>query len=210
MTRYTRNLEPRKAANIRKLVADIRQSVEQLDQQTFKRISKVLKVVHNPERRPTAANRLKQLWNIREEDVQLDKDIVCDFELWKQQPATFLSDRGNFTPVNLAEHYHYALTLRASLVTKKILWRFVTTAYHKVLSALSGSRKGAFDNEGLDYLTAAISRALSCENGEVYDNGEIRENLKEWATEGGKYWRVAFGLGCVGCYFFFPNLAESM
>lgn len=167
-------------------------------------IRRTLKDLLNPRCKalqPADRARLRRLWSIEDKDVQLHKDVVDVFPIWKQQPAIFLSDKGLSVPVTPSEHYRYTLAVRQSLTVRKILWRFASTVYYKVLHALSSERRS---NDALEYAVTVICQSSKAQS------EEVRENVKAWAREGAKYWSIAKAVGCTSCYFFLPDIAETM
>lgn len=81
-------------------------------------------------------HRIRPLWEIKEEEVALPLEITELFERWKADPSAFLRSDSSQVPTSLTEHYDYALSVRISTISNKILWRFITTAYYDVISAL--------------------------------------------------------------------------
>lgn len=99
-------------------------------------------------------------------------------------------------PLTPGQHYSYTREVRSSIASNRILWRFLTTDYHNLVSELSTSSRATRDPNS--FLTTVI-----CE--ECSDGGEIvKRNVRRWAVEGGKWRGLANDLSGLGLYFFFP------
>jgi hypothetical protein len=83
--------------------------------------------------------RTQSLWDVKEDKVALPSEIADSFESWKVDPSVFFRGDSLQAPTSLTEHYNYALSVRSSAVSNKILWRFITTAYYDAISARSQS-----------------------------------------------------------------------
>lgn len=149
-------------------------------------------------------HRIRPLWEIKEEEVALPSEIAEPFERWKVDPAAFLLSDSSQVPSSLKEHYDYALSVRTSTVSNKILWRFVTTAYYDVISALSQSDRYPITKEAAAFVVAVICDSLS------YDREAVERDIISWAKDGAKYRGLANKLGGLCWYFFYPNIGEWM
>ncbi|KIV98872.1 uncharacterized protein PV09_09366 [Verruconis gallopava] len=186
------------------LMAECHRKVQELSANTRQNLQCLFAPLDARQKSKKSANRLDSLQRIRKDDIKLPADVASLFETWKNQPAIFTSYGHLTTPMEPGEHYRYALTVRTSISSRKILWRFVATIYHKLVSALHKSKRFSTRSEVMDFLVASIHRS----SGSPPD--EIRENIMAWAKEGSKYWCIALKLGCIGCYFYLPEVAESI
>ena len=94
--------------------------------------------------------------------------------------------------------------MRTSTVSNKILWRFITTAYYDVISALSQSDRYSITKEAVEFVVAVI-----CES-PLYDQEAVERDIISWAKVGAKYRGLANKVGGLCCYFFYPNISEWM
>jgi hypothetical protein len=150
-------------------------------------------------------HRTRRLWEIKEEEVALPSNIAEPFERWKADPSAFLRSDSSQVPLSLKKHYDYALSVRTSTISNKILWRFITTAYYNVISERSQSDRYSITKEAVAFAVAVICKSPS------YDREAVEENIISWAKDGAKNRALANKLGGVGCYFYYPpNLSEWM
>lgn len=158
---------------------------------------------------PVAASdendRIQHLWKAKEHEVALPSEIADSFERWKADPSVFLRSDSSEAPTSLTEHYKYALSVRTSAVSNKILWRFITTAYYDVISARSHSDRFYITKEAVAFAVAVICKSSS------YEREVVEANLINWARDGAKNRALANKLGGTGCYFYYPqHLSEWM
>jgi hypothetical protein len=158
---------------------------------------------------PVAASgeydRTQHLWEVKEHEVALPSEIADSFERWKADPSVFLRSDSSEAPTSLTEHYNYALSVRTSAVSNKILWRFITTAYYDVTSARSHSDRYPITKEAVAFAVAVICESSS------YEREVVEANLINWARDGAKNRALADKLGGTGCYFYYPqHLSEWM
>lgn len=146
--------------------------------------------------------RTRPLWEIKEEDVALPLEIVESFEIWKADPLALLRSDSSQVPTTLVEQYDYALSVRASAASSKILWRFITTAYYDTISARSPSDRYSITKEAVAFVVDVICKSPS------YDREAVEKQIISWAKEGGNNRALADRLGGLGCFFFYPNLSE--
>jgi hypothetical protein len=150
-------------------------------------------------------NRTQPLWEVKDEEVALPSEIADSFERWKADPSIFLRGDSSQAPSSLPEHYNYALSVRTSAVSNKILWRFITTAYYDVISARSQSDRYSITKEAVAFAVAVICKSSS------YEREVVEANLINWAKDGAKNRALADKLGGTGCYFYYPqHLSEWM
>jgi hypothetical protein len=149
-------------------------------------------------------HRIRPLWEIKEEEVVLPSEIAEPFERWKADPSAFLRSDSSQVPSSLKEHYEYALSVRTSTVSNKILWRFITTVYYDVISALSQSDRYSIAKEAVVFVVAVICESPS------YNREAVERDIISWAKDGAKYRALANKLGGLCCYFFYPNISEWM
>jgi hypothetical protein len=149
-------------------------------------------------------NRTQPLWEVKDEEVALPSEIADSFERWKADPSIFLRSDSSQAPRSLTEHYNYALSVRTSAVSNKILWRFITTAYYDVISARSQSDRYSITKEAVAFAVAVICKSS-------YKREVVEANLINWAKDGAKNRALANKLGGTGCYFYYPqHLSEWM
>ena len=149
--------------------------------------------------------RSQPLWEVKDDEVALSLEIADSFERWKADPSVFLRSNSSQAPTSLTEHYNYALSVRTSAVSNKILWRFITTAYYDVISARSHSDRYSITKEAVEFAVAVICKSSS------YEREVVEANLIKWAKDGAKYRGLADKLGGTGCYFYYPqHLSEWM
>lgn len=149
-------------------------------------------------------HRIRPLWEIKEEEVALPLEITELFERWKADPSAFLRSDSSQVPTSLTEHYDYALSVRISTISNKILWRFITTAYYDVISALSQSDRYSITKEAVAFVVAVICESPS------YDREAVEKDIISWAKDGAKNRALANKMGGLCCYFFYPNISEWM
>lgn len=149
-------------------------------------------------------HRIRPLWEIKEEEVALPSEITELFERWKADPSAFLRSDSSQVPTSLTEHYDYALSVRTSTISNRILWRFITTAYYDVISALSQSDRYSIIKEAVAFVVAVICESPS------YDREAVEKNIISWAKDGAKNRALANKMGGLCCYFFYPNISEWM
>jgi hypothetical protein len=150
-------------------------------------------------------SRTQPLWEVKDEEVALPSEIADSFERWKADPSIFLRGDSSQAPRSLTEHYSYALSVRTSAVSNKILWRFITTAYYDVISARSQSDRYSITKEAVAFAVAVIYKSSS------YEREVVEANLINWAKDGAKNRALADKLGGTGCYFYYPqHLSEWM
>ncbi|KAE9965479.1 hypothetical protein EG327_000466 [Venturia inaequalis] len=143
--------------------------------------------------------RTQSLWEVKEYEVALPPEIADSFDRWKADPSAFLRNDSLKAPTSLTEHYTYALSVRTSATTNKILWRFVTTAYYDVISARSQSDRYSITKEAVAFAVAVVCNSSS------YKREVVEANLISWARDGGKNRALANKLGGTGCYFYYPQ-----
>ena len=149
--------------------------------------------------------RIRPLWEIKKEDVALPSEIVDLFETWKADPTVFLRSASSPVPSSLAEHYQYALSVRASVAVNKILWRFITTIYYDIISERSLSERYSITKEAVAFVVAVI-----CDSSPPHNREAVEKNIISWAKDGGKYRALADKMGGTCCYFFYPDISEWM
>lgn len=149
-------------------------------------------------------HRLRPLWEIKEEEVALPLEIAELFKRWKADPLSFLRSDSSRVPSSLKEHYDYTLSARTSTISTKILWRFITTAYYDIISALSQSDRYSITKDAVAFVVAAICRF------NLYDRGAVESNIISWAKDGAKYRALATKVAGPCCYFFYPDISEWM
>lgn len=130
----------------------------------------------------------------------MPREIAEHFELWKADPSAFLRSDSSQVPSSLQAHYNYTLSLGTSIASHRILWRFVTTTYFDILSALSPSDRYSVSKEGIAFVVAVICTS------DLHNREVVEENIIKWVQEGKKYRALA---NCLGgnlcCYFFLPS-----
>jgi hypothetical protein len=148
--------------------------------------------------------RTRQLWKLKKEQVALPSEIAESFGEWRADPTAFLRISSSQVPSSLKEYYDYALSMRISTISNTILWRFITTVYYDVISALSQSDRCSITKEAVAFAVAVICKSPS------YDREKVEKNIIRWAKDGAKYRALANKLGGLCCYFFYPNISEWM
>jgi hypothetical protein len=116
-------------------------------------------------------HRTRPPWEIKEEEVALPSEIAESFEIWKADPSAFLLSDSSQVPLSLKEHYDYALSVRNSTISNKILWRFITTVYYDVISAQSQSDRYSITKEAVAFAVAVICNSPS------YDREAVEKNI---------------------------------
>ena len=150
-------------------------------------------------------HRTRPLWEIKEEEVALPPEIAEPFERWKADPSAFLRSDSSQVPLSIKEHYDYALSVRTSTISNKILWRFIMTVYYDVISALSQSDRYSITKEAVAFVVAVICESPSC------DQDAVEKDIISWAKDGAKYRALANRMGGLCCcYFFYPDISEWM
>ena len=150
-------------------------------------------------------DRTQPLWEVKEHEIALASEIADSFERWKADPSVFLRSSSPQALESLTEHYNYALSVRTSAVSNKILWRFITTAYYDVISARSPSDRYSITKEAVAFAVAVICSSSS------FEREVVEANLINWARDGAKHRALADKLGSTGCYFYYPqHLSEWM
>jgi hypothetical protein len=144
-------------------------------------------------------DRTQPLWAVKEDEVALPSEIVDSFESWKADPSVFLRSDSAQAPTSLMEHYNYALSVRTSAVSNRILWRFITTAYYDVISTRSPSDRYSVTKESVAFAVAVICKSSS------YKREVVEANLINWGKDGAKNRALADKLGGTGCYFYYPQ-----
>ena len=99
---------------------------------------------------------IERMWKITKEDVVLPPEIAASFEMRKVNPSAFLRIENSQTPSSLLEHYDYTVSLRDSIITNRIQWRFITTAYYDVMSDLSSSSRHSITKAAVGFVVAVI------------------------------------------------------
>jgi hypothetical protein len=132
----------------------------------------------------------------------LPSEIVDSFETWKADPSAFLRSDSSQVPTTLMEQYDYALSVRASAASSKILWRFITTAYYKTFSTRSLLDRYSIIKEAIAFVVNIIYKSPS------YNRQGVEEQIISWAKEGRNNQALPDRLGYLSYFFFFPNLSE--
>jgi hypothetical protein len=157
------------------------------------------------ERALSENDRTQPLWAVKEDEVAIPAEIADSFERWKADPSVFLRSDIYQAPTSVTEYYDYALSVRTSTATNKILWRFITTVFYDIISARSRSDVRSITKEGVEFAVAAI-----CESG-LYKREVVEADLISWTKDRAKNRALADKLGSTGCYFYYPpHLSEWM
>jgi len=87
----------------------------------------------------------------------------------------------------------------------RILWRFLTTFYHDLISELDAAklRFSATKNGGVAFVVAVI-----CQSGK-HDPDTVRQKVMGWATVGRRYRGFMKAL-CTGCLILFPEQTSDL
>ena len=160
-----------------------------------------------PSVRPTKTRRRDKLWQLRQysaDEVKLPIDIVDLFNQWKAEPHTFLCTSALSIPSSLAEFYGHTCQVQSSLVSNEVVWRFVTTTYYDVMSALSISERYDITAEAVAFVAAFI-----CDSS-TKERDSVERNLSKWAKYGKRHRTLANSLGGTSCYFFYPSRTEYL
>ncbi|KAK1907857.1 hypothetical protein P3342_006187 [Pyrenophora teres f. teres] len=153
---------------------------------------------------PGEEKRIGRVWKIKKEEVALPPEIAGSFETWKADPSAFLRTGSLQIPSSPREYYDYTLSLRDSIATNRIRWRFITTAYYDVISDLSQSSRCSITKDAVAFVVAAVYPSpVLCRQ------KEAEKNITSWAKEGAKYRALADVIGGTWCYFFLPSIGES-
>ncbi|KAI1576225.1 hypothetical protein PtrEW13061_010701 [Pyrenophora tritici-repentis] len=153
---------------------------------------------------PGEDKRIGRVWKIKKEEVSLPPEIAGSFEMWKADPSAFLRNGSLQIPSSPREYYDYTLSLRDSIAINRVRWRFITTAYHDVISDLSRSSRYTITKEAVDFVVAVV-----CPSSFLDRQTEAKNNIVIWAKEGAKYRALADAIGGTWCYFFLPSIGES-
>ncbi len=147
-------------------------------------------------------HRNRSLWEIKEEKIVLSSKITELFERWKADSSVFLRSDSSQVSTSLTKHYDYALSVRTSIIFNKILWRFITTAYYDVISALSQSDRYFISKETIAFVIAVICESFS------YDREAVEKNIISWAKNNAKNRAFVNKMKDICCYFFYSNISE--
>jgi hypothetical protein len=161
--------------------------------------------------------RTRPLWEVQEVEVAIPAEIAEPFDRWRADPSDFLRSDSVHIPSSLKEHYYYALSVRNSAVSNKILWRFISTAYYDVISGHSFSDRYSITRDAVAFAVTVICESL-------HGREAVERNVISWAKEGAKYRTLADELEALakelgtpvdksevlGCYFFLPDFSEWM
>ena len=109
-----------------------------------------------------------------------------EFQKWKNDPATFLSNNEQQVPFSLREYYNYALSVHTLPLSSKILRRFVMTTLYDVLSEPSPSQKLQKSDPAVIHFMDIVSQS-ACHQASL-----VHENIFAWAPEGSRSQRVGF------------------
>jgi hypothetical protein len=162
-------------------------------------------------------HRTRRLWEVQAVEVAIPAEIAEPFGRWRADPSDFLRSDSVQIPSSLKEHYYYALSVRNSAVSNKILWRFISTAYYDVISGHSFSDRYSITKDAVSFAVTVICESLN-------DHEDVEKNIISWAKEGAKYRALADELEAIatelgtpvdksevlGCYFLLPDLSEWM
>ncbi|KAF2020325.1 hypothetical protein BU24DRAFT_387615 [Aaosphaeria arxii CBS 175.79] len=166
-------------------------------------VSPTISSLPGEEAPPVAASRdnerTQSLWDVKEDEVSLPSEIADSFESWKADPSVFFRGDSSQAPMSLTEHYDYALSVRSSAISNKILWRFITTAYYDAISERSHSSRYSITKQAVAFAAAAICQSSS------YTREVVEANLISWARDGARNRALADKLGSTGCYFYYPQ-----
>ncbi len=119
-----------------------------------------------------------------------------DFDHFGQlgMQAAFLRLRANY--------YDYTRRVQDS-ASDRILWRFVRTIYHDLISRRSLSARYSTIKDSVAFVVAIIG-----ESG-PYDSKIVKSDVTHWAKDGGKLRALADQMGGLGCFFLFPAMGDS-
>ena len=136
------------------------------------------------------------------EDVDISPKVKKAFENWKEDPLSFLTlhrSPNHGAPMCPAEHYAYTCGIEARRESDRILWRFLTSFYHKLISELESTPRRHFKGDGLLVVSTRI-----CESTQG-DPEVVRQNLSRWAGVGRRYHGISDALKSAGCFFLLPE-----
>lgn len=141
--------------------------------------------------------RKRALWSLQLDDFSIPQtvaDALHKFHLTRP------SVRNNVVTESPADYYEYTCSVETDRLYNRILWRFLTTSYHDLISGIGNTVQRCSDpkNDGVAFVVNAI-----CQTGK-HKLHEVQARVREWAKIGRRYRGYVDAL-CSGCLILFPD-----
>lgn len=148
--------------------------------------------------------KLGSLWSLQSQDINIPQHIA---KVLKQNHRNLLrlSSSKGFELQSPSDYYDYTCNVETDRILCKILWRFLTTFYHDLISELDATkcRRSVAETGGVAFVVAVI-----CQSGK-YDREIVRKRVMGWASIGRRYRGFMNALGS-GCLFLLPEKTSDL
>lgn len=155
-----------------------------------------------PKDRNSLTSNLGPLWSI--EDITISESVV---EALKRDHYNLLR-QGAENGVGLKspeDHYEYTCSIETRRGLDRILWRFLTTSYHDIISELDGTKQrcSTIEYGGIAFVVAVICQSRK------HDPDKVRKKVMGWVKVGRRYRGFMNALSS-GCLVMFPEKTSDL